>query len=85
VLEEDPGTIPGTIRIMKKLIDTSPHISDTVVDPVFCHGDQLTIERMVEARKIRSGAEYQVDRLPLEPMPQEFHKRGITLQVSCPR
>lgn len=41
-------------------------------------------ERMVSAKRVRASAREPMDRLlGLEPSAQEFHKRGIILQVPC--
>lgn len=46
------------------------------------HGDCLAVERMVDSKRARAADLNQVDRLEgLEPVPQEFHHRGLMLQV----
>ncbi|XP_070547020.1 uncharacterized protein [Ptychodera flava] len=48
---------------------------------VICHGDQLSIERMVDAKFAMASSRDHINRLKgLEPRPQEFHKRCITMQ-----
>ncbi len=47
-----------------------------------CHGDQLTIERITDSKRARAANKTAEERLEgLEQIPQEFHKRGILLQV----
>ena len=47
-----------------------------------CHGDGLSVERMYDAIRHNSGAETAEERLEgVVPIPQEFHKRMILLQV----
>ena len=49
-----------------------------------CHGDQLSVERMTDAKRARQQESTPIDRLAgLEQVPQEFHHRGIILQVFC--
>jgi hypothetical protein len=49
------------------------------------NGDGLSVERHVNVRRNRSNSDIIPDGrlLGLEPVPQEFHKRGIYLQVYC--
>ena len=47
-----------------------------------CHGDGLSVERMYDAIRHNSGAETPAERLEgVIPVPQEFHKRMILMQV----
>jgi len=47
------------------------------------HGDCLAVERKLDAKKARAADLSNTDRLEgLEPVPQEFHHRGLMLQVS---
>jgi len=47
------------------------------------HGDCLAVERMIDAKRARAGDLSPADRLDgLEPVPQEFHHRGLMIQVS---
>ena len=69
------------MRIMDHLQNYCPKLDDKVFQiPV--HGDALSVERMVKAQQLRVASSTAEDRLEgLEPIPQEFHKRGIILQV----
>ena len=50
---------------------------------ILIHGDQLSVERMVEAKLSMAFSEDQADQLTgLVPRPQGFHKRCIILQDS---
>ncbi|XP_048736103.2 uncharacterized protein LOC125651518 [Ostrea edulis] len=50
---------------------------------ILCHGDQLSVERMVEAKLSMAFSEDAEDQLTgLVPRPQGFHKRCIILQDS---
>ena len=49
--------------------------------PILIHGDQLSVERMVEAKLSMAFSEDQADQLTgLVPRPQGFHKRCFILQ-----
>jgi len=51
-----------------------------VVIPV--HGDCGAVERMIDAQRARAADLTPMDRLQgLEPVPQEFHHRGLMIQV----
>ena len=46
------------------------------------HGDGLSVERMRDAKATRAPSLTARDRLEgLEPVPQEWHKRNIVMQV----
>ena len=46
------------------------------------HGDGLSIERMRDSKIVRAPSETAIDRLEgLEPVPQEWHKRALVMQV----
>ena len=50
--------------------------------PIICHGDQLSVERMIDGKIAMSSCREASDRLEgLIPRPQNFHKRVILLQV----
>jgi len=47
------------------------------------HGDCMAVERMIDAKRARACDLSPVERLEgLEPVPQEFHHRGLMIQVS---
>ena len=51
-----------------------------VVLPV--HGDCGAVERMIDAQRARAADLTSLARLQgLEPVPQEFHHRGVMIQV----
>ena len=50
-----------------------------------CHGDQGSHERMTDAKRARNAHDTEFQRLDgLEQVPQEFHHRGVMLQVIKP-
>ena len=54
--------------------------------PILCHGDQLSKERMIDAKLFMAFSEDEADQLRgLIPRPQGFHKRCIVLQDSMNR
>ena len=82
VFEEDPGTLKGTIRIMKHLNQYVPVKLNGKPFPILTNGDQKSHELMVSGRIAMASSENENDRfMGLIPIPQEFHKRGIVLQV----
>jgi hypothetical protein len=49
---------------------------------IICHGDQLSVERMVDAKLAMAASEHPSDKLEgLVPRPQNFHKQCIVMQV----
>ena len=85
VFEANPSTTEGVRLIMDHLHQFVPwHGDEKTGSPhiIPCHGDQLSCERMWEAKRTRAFNENRQERLlGLEPTPQEFHHRGIILQV----
>ena len=69
------------MRIMDFLQKYCPKLNNSIVQiPV--NGDALSVERMVKAQQLRVASSTAEGRLEgLEPVPQEFYKRGIILQV----
>jgi hypothetical protein len=80
---DDPSTIDGSTAILDFMHQFVPIKPDGGVEVVLCSGDGLTCERHINARRHRAGSEVipQGRLLGLEPVPGEFHKRGIYLQV----
>lgn len=82
VVDEHPSSTAGVTAIMKWLQKYCPTDHDGMVK-VACHGDGLSVERMLDCQKHNSCAETSHDRLAgLLPVPQDFHKRLILLQVN---
>ena len=55
---------------------------DGEVHMIPCHGDGLAVERMRDAVRHNSGGETAKSRLEgVVPVPQDFHKRMILLEV----
>ena len=81
-MQENPSTLSGTIKIMEKLQENVPRRPDGTFHVVATHGDGLSVENMVSAKRARSADLSDFDRLEgLVPIPQEFHHRGLMLQV----
>lgn len=73
----NPSSTAGAIQIMRRLQEYAP---DNFPVPV--HGDGLSVERMTDAQLSLAWTDSQRDQLGLcQPVSQEFHKRGILLQV----
>ena len=82
IIDENPSTNDGTIRIMEALQNYVPKKPDGSFRVVPCHGDGMSIERMTEAKKARSADMNPDERLEgLEQTPQEFHHRALMMQV----
>ncbi len=82
VLDENPSTTDGAIGIMEFLSDRVPLYPDGHPFAIITHCDGGAFERMVGARKVRAADRGQIRKLmALEPSAQEFHKRGLILQV----
>ena len=70
------------IEILSYLHQFVPTV-DGSLKPIMCCGDGLSVERMIHCKRCRNGAETPTDRLEgLIPVPQEFHKEVLLLQVS---
>ena len=81
MVDANPSTTEGTIKIMEYLGKYVPH-PVTGHLPILCNGDGLSIERMVHAKRGRANAGDMVPGLQhLVESPQEFHKEMILLQV----
>ncbi|XP_030852129.1 uncharacterized protein LOC100893251 [Strongylocentrotus purpuratus] len=82
VVDADPGTTQGMIRVMENLQQYVPVVEGKPV-PCLLNGDGLTIERILNAQRARSNGEEWDDRLEgLHACPQEFHKEMLHLQDS---
>jgi hypothetical protein len=66
---------------MEKLHTYVPKVDNTYfVIPT--HGDAMSVERMIEAQRRRAAERKELQRLDgLEAIPQEFHHRGLMIQV----
>jgi hypothetical protein len=75
-------TLHGAIGIMDYLSTMVPLYPDGRPHTIVTHCDGGAFERMVGARRVRAPDRGPVRKLlGLEPSAQEFHKRGIMLQV----
>lgn len=50
MIQENPASARGTLEIMKFLHQYVSVAPDGKRFPILCHGDQLSVERMVEAK-----------------------------------
>ena len=83
IIDANPSSTSGVIDILSHLHQYVPQKGGEVLRAVAAHGDCGAVERMIDARRARSCEETSVNRLEgLEPVPQEFHHRGVMLQVS---
>lgn len=70
------GVQPGLLYVFVPQVEDSLHTLP-------CHGDGLSVERMGDAKKARVANRTALERLEgLEQTSQEFHFRGINLQVN---
>lgn len=68
---------------MKYLHKYVPTAQDGRPYPILCHGNQLSVEKMVDPKLSMAFSENEADQLKgLIPRPQGFHKRCIVLQDS---
>ena len=82
VIDANPSSTAGVIDIMCHLNHFVPRHGDAV-RVIATHGDCLAVERMVDAKRARASDMTALFRLEgLEPVPQEFHHRGLMLQVT---
>ena len=82
IIDENPSTISGTISIMEHLQKLVPVKHDGQFHVIPCHGDGLSVERMTDAKRARAADLTPAKRLDgLYQVPQEFHHRGLMLQV----
>lgn len=85
VVKADPASAKGVVQIMKRLNEYVPLPDGNDGEPfvIPCHGDQLSCERMSDARFAMGTHDLPANRLKgLEPTPGEFHHRCLTLQVA---
>lgn len=81
IIDENPSSTAGVIRIMEAYHTFAPRSSEGAYRVVPTHGDALSVERMNDAKRARAAELSDTNRLEgLEPIPQEFHHRGLMLQ-----
>ena len=67
---------------MENLHRHVPRRADNSLFVIPTHGDGGSVERMIDAKRGRAADITDSDRLEgLQPVPQEFHHRGLMLQV----
>ena len=82
IIDANPSSTGGVIDIMCHLHVYVPQLNDGTLVTVPTHGDCAAVERMVDAKCARAADLSRSDRLEgLEPVPQEFHHRGLMIQV----
>ena len=81
LIDANPSSVSGVIQIMTELQKHVPRINGNLrVVPT--HGDALSVERMVDSQRAKVGELTDEQKLlGLLPIPQEFHHRGLMLQV----
>ena len=85
IIDANPSSTAGVIDIMTRLHAYVPQLEDGTLITVPTHGDCMAVERMMDAKRARAAYLSSSDRLEgLEPVPQEFHHRGLMIQV-CQR
>ena len=81
--EVNPSTVGGVSEILRELHKCVPSV-DGKLHTTPCHGDGLSVERMCDALRHNAGGETAFERLEgIVPVPQEFHKRMLLLQVTA--
>ena len=84
-MDENPSTTSGAISIMETLQSYVPWHGDHSkgkphVTPVFADGGACELMVGAQRRRVTNASHYE-RLLGLEPSPQEFHHRGIIMQV----
>ena len=81
VIAANPSKTEGVIKILESYQKYVPEVDGEPYQLV-CHVDGGAFERMIDAARARSNAPTPRGRLQaLVPSAQEFHKRGILIQV----
>ena len=81
MISENPSSTAGVTQIVKTLMNHCP-VNDDKLAQIACHGDGLSVERMLDCQKHNATGETSFDRLEgVLPVPQDFHKRIILMQV----
>jgi len=82
IIDQNPCTVAGVVQIMEELHRYVPTLANGNLLKIPTHGDCLAVERMIDSQRCRAADLTAVDRLEgLEPVAQEFHHRGLMLQV----
>lgn len=83
VVDADPSSTAGTIKIMEHLHQYVAHLPDDSLYSTLTNGDGASIEKMIHAHRSRRHDGTAKGRLDaLIESPQEFHKELLLLQVS---
>ena len=83
IIDENPSTTAGVTNIMSRLLQYVPRNADGTHSAMPVHGDCGAVERMVDSLKTRLADHTEDERLEcFVPVPQEFHHRGLMLQVT---
>ena len=71
----------GAMEVMRKLLFLCPMDSNGTRRQMAIHGDQKSVELMIQAqRNLVRARGPEEDLLAYVPSPQEFHKSGIVFQ-----
>jgi hypothetical protein len=77
IIEEDPSTTAGTIKIMSRISKEMPSGLEYVI-----FGDGGAVERMQDAIRARSASTCSDERFDFaHPTPQDFHRRMKLFRV----
>lgn len=55
MIKENPSTCKGVIEIMEELHRYVPATANGDLYQLICHGDQLSVERMIDAKLAMAG------------------------------
>ena len=82
IIDANPSNLAGVMEIMSTLQNYVPCDIYGKYRTVPTHGDALSVERMVDSQRALAADLSSKDRLDgLLAVPQEFHHRGLMLQV----
>lgn len=82
IIHANPSSTEGVFKIMEHLQKYVPIRPDGTFHTIPVHGDALSIERMVDCTRARATNVKRFERFEgLQGIPQEFHHRGLMLQV----
>lgn len=82
VIKENPGTVGGSIAVANALSKYVPTSGTGSLHQIPFNADGGGALMMISSQRHQIAEETPLARLEgIEPVPQEFHKRGILLQV----
>ncbi len=82
MIDENPSTLNGAIKILEHLHKYVPVLEDGSLHTVPTNGDGGSVERMNDAHNARCTSLTETTRLEgCQEVPQEFHHWGLAKQV----